>query len=292
MPDSQPLGLDIGGTSIKLVVLGPHGVPLVHSQSHRYAQPSLSELSETVADLIAKAQTAIHAATPIGLCLPGQFEPDGLTVRYSANLPALCGVHVPTLLGLARGATPDRLTIVPDAQAAAIGSWNRAPISGRLLAISLGTGVGASLLLNGRPALLAPGSSGHFGQIDVSLSDDAPIGPDGGRGSLESYVGLPALQARFGEPLTDAIESLPQDDPVLAALARALRVAHAIYTPDEVRLLGGVGIALKPKLATLRSLVDRDLTAVARSGWTLVAENSLYLAAMGAALEAVAARER
>jgi len=286
-PDPHTLGMDIGGTSAKLVVLDAAGGVLVRLQSPAYANPGLGELAETLGALALDAGLGSPPRS-VGVCLPGQFEPDGRTVRYSANLPCLSGQPLPAFVRSALGEAPERLTIAPDAQAAAMGSWKNAPHPGRLLAISLGTGVGAALLVGGRPVTLAPGTAGHLGQIDVGLTPDAPIGPDGGRGSLEAYIGLPALRARFGKSVAEGIASVPDDDPVLCALARAIRIAHAIYTPDEVRLLGGLGIALTPRLPTLRTLVDRDLTAVAHAGWTLAAEDDPYLAAIGSALTAAA----
>ncbi|MFT5424281.1 MAG: putative NBD/HSP70 family sugar kinase [Phycisphaerales bacterium] len=288
IPDRGTLGLDLGGTSTKLVVLDANGGVLARHQSPSYARPGEDELAETLRRLIADAGLTSRP-TSVGLCLPGQFEPDGVTVRYAANLPGLSGLHVPTLVGRVLGGELDRLTIVPDAQAAAMGSWQNSPHPGRLLAISLGTGVGASLLVGGCPVMLAPGTVGHLGQIDVSLSPDAPTGPDGGRGSLEAYIGLPVLRARFGESsdsVTAGIAAMPDDDPALLALARALRIAHAIYTPDSIRMLGGIGIALQPKAAAIKAMVDCDLTAVANPNWELTAENDAYLAALGAAFGA------
>jgi hypothetical protein len=57
--------------------------------------------------------------------------------------------------------------------------------------------VGASVLDEGGKFLHVSGESpGHFGQLDVSLETDPPIGPDGGAGSLEAYIGTAALIAR------------------------------------------------------------------------------------------------
>jgi predicted NBD/HSP70 family sugar kinase len=131
--------------------------------------------------------------------------------------------------------------------------------------------------------------------MDVSLDDHAPIGPDAGRGSLEAYLGLPALRARFTPPnrpppddaaLAHALASMTERDEPLRALARAIRILHALLRPDHVRLLGGVGILLEPTLPTLRTLVERDLTRVAKPVWSLSCADDRYLAAVGAAMGA------
>jgi hypothetical protein len=67
------------------------------------------------------------------------------------------------------------------------------------------------------------------------------------------------------------------------ALVRAIRIAHAIYRPLHVCLTGGVGIRLKPLVAEIRAAVEKDLTSVARPGWTLTTGESDYHAACGVA---------
>lgn len=264
------VGIDIGGSSIKLATA--EGC----ATSPRYHHPSRDDLVRTIRELAGDA-----GATSVGLCLPGRLGPDGETVGYSANIPTLNGLHAPTLVREALGDV--RVRVLADALAAARGSWDRQPVQGRLLALSLGTGVGAALLDDGEPTGIGRGTHiGHVGQMDVSLAPDAPIGPDGGRGSLEAYIGLPALRQRFGDDAAAALASLPDDDPALRALARAIRVCLVIYTPDHVRLLGGVGIAFAPKLPVLRRLIEDRLSKVVRTGWTLAATDDPYLAALGA----------
>ncbi|TVS07935.1 MAG: hypothetical protein EA423_02850, partial [Phycisphaerales bacterium] len=172
-----------------------------------------------------------------------------------------------------------------DAVAAAIGSHHVDPATGRLAAIVLGTGVGLAVLDGGEPVTIGARGIGHLGQVDVGV-EPMPLGPDGGRGGLEGYLGLRALEARFGERIAEGLSGLDGEDPILRALARACRIVHAIYTPDEIRLLGGVGMLLEPVLCKLEGLVRTELTGVAREGWTMRCADSAYLAAIGAAVHA------
>ncbi|MCX5688360.1 MAG: hypothetical protein NTV94_00965, partial [Planctomycetota bacterium] len=131
--------------------------------------------------------------------------------------------------------------------------------------------------------LLHGKSSGHFGQMDVSLNDAAPIGPDGGKGSLEGYIGLPALLARYGPSPEQVLAGLTVESEPVRALVRALRISHAIYKPAHIRLLGGVGMMLTACGDRLRGLVDENLTCVAIPGWSLGFASSAHHAACGAA---------
>ena len=49
---------------------------------------------------------------------------------------------------------------------------------------------------------------------------------------------------------------LGPDDPPLKALARAIRICHAMYCPHHVALTGGIGIRMKHLLATIRRLLE------------------------------------
>lgn len=270
------LGVDIGGSSVKAAMLGSDGSTQV-GVSGRYDRPSLNELRSAVLDAcrgLGLDGGGVHA---VGMCAPGITGEPGLVVR-AVNMPCLEGVRLQSLLdGVASRETP--CSFMSDARAAAHDIWRTRSVAGRVLAISIGTGVGACVLDDGRPLHVTGESSGHVGQVDVSWGDDAPLGSDGGRGSLEAYIGAPALRRRLGE----RVAMLTDDDPALIALARAIRICHAVYRPDHVVLLGGVGIRLAPNLAAIRALVARDLTSLARPTWTLSTGEHEHHAAIGAA---------
>ena len=125
--------------------------------------------------------------------------------------------------------------------------------------------------------------------IDVSLGEtDPPRAGDGTPGVLEAYAGGRALLARLGEhadesAIAELAGRMDENDPAIRALAKALRVFHAIYKPDAIRLCGGVGGALAGALPTLDLLVRRDLTRVAQEEWTLGCVSDPFLAAEGVA---------
>lgn len=274
------LGVDIGGSSVKGALVRA-GVVVGTAQSGRFSRPSFEELTGAVGAVVGQLGPGA-AGAPAGLCAPGAVDPATGRITAAVNLPALVGHRPDELLG-PRPIAPRLFT---DAHAAAFDVWSANAVPGRLLALCLGTGVGACVLDGGRALVITGRSSGHLGQVDVSVEsagEEVPIGPDGGRGSLEAYIGLPALERRFGTGLARALPALTEESVVLRALARALRIAHAVYRPDSVVLLGGVGIALKPVIGSLRALVEKDLTSLARPGWTLGCGSSPFHAAIGAA---------
>lgn len=306
------LGIDIGGTSIKFALMRA-GVLIAESRSTTYARPNADELANALAEGVTPLFEHEYPAA-VGLCVPGIVEPreggGGARVTRSLNVPGLEGVGLRDLLRVCVGVPSDYpMTLASDAHAAAVDfAASRAAagnaLSGRLLALSLGTGVGACVLDGGRALEVSGGGPGHVGAMDVSGGDEVPPrAADGSVGTLEAYMGLPALRSRLGagkavgrvggegggqtaqraEDERAALESLEPGAMPLLALVRAVRIAHAVYRPQHVALLGGVGLALAGRASALRAAVSEGLTTLARKGWTLEAGTTDLHAARGAA---------
>lgn len=280
------LGVDIGGSAVKFAILA--GEQLVWSAaSQRYYRPDVAELRRVLRAALNNLP-ALPGPLAIGICAPGLYDAAAGAITRSVNMPALVGVPLETLIQDALPApcrsTASLTCVTSDAHAAGHDFARVRQIRQRLLAISLGTGVGAIVLDDSVPLRVSGASSGHFGQLDVSVPgiDPIPVGPDGGRGSLEGYIGAQAVRIRHGDPLR-WIESLRGDEPELHALARAIRIGHAIYRPHVVALLGGLGIRLAPRLHAIDRLVRDGLTSLAIPDWQLCAGDSDHHAARGAA---------
>ncbi len=287
------LGIDIGGTSTKVAVLDERGERVLAARSlvyHRPNQPALVEsLRRTLADIPGEVRPKIGC---VGVCAPGLADAEGRIIR-AVNVPGIEGLTVRELVDQAGSgllSPGGRVSSWTDAHAAAHDFAVTHRVEGRLLALSMGTGIGAAVLdgPDHRPLIVSGRGPGHLGQVDVSLADlepNVPTGPDGGRGSAEAYLGVPALRARFGERTEEVLvrgELDPSKAP-LAALVRLLRIAHAVYRPQVIAVLGGVGTRLAPVLARTHQEVSRGLTGIARTDWTLRAGSSDFHAAMGAA---------
>ena len=271
------LGIDIGGTTVKAAAIRD-GVVLWTGRSERYSRPTSDQLKAAIANACSPGdQTAVR----VGLCVPGLLDELKERVTLSANVPGLVGVRLPELIRDAVGSSSDiNPVVVNDANATAFDIYSvRKPV-GRLLVLAIGTGVGASVLDDGTPLFVDGESPGHIGQIDVAVQGKQVVGPDGGRGGLEGYIGTGALRARYGP---NPASKMRPGDPPFRALVRAIRVCHAIYRPHHVCIAGGTGIRLVRLAVPLRRAIDSELTRVARPDWTLTFANSDFHAAVGAA---------
>lgn len=279
------LGLDIGGTSVKLA--GLRGSRVVWTQKRGYRHPAPDDLVRAIGDGVRDRGSDFAA---VGLCVPGLLDERRERVTLSVNVPALMQIRFDELLKGSLGAAPTALHVANDAVASGYDIYATRQLPGRLLVLALGTGVGAAVLDDGVPLRVDNESPGHVGQMDVSVEGAKVIGVDGGAGCLEAYVGAPALRKRYGP---DPAGKIRLHDPPMRALIRAIRICHAIYRPHHVVLAGGFGIRLRRLIPALRQAIATDLTSIARPDWTLDSGDSDYHAACGAArLAAIALRQQ
>lgn len=272
------LGIDVGGSSAKAAGLVGDRV-VWRGKSGRYADPTPDVLSRAIAEAVGGRAPEPAA---VGLCVPGILDADQSAIELSVNLPRLNGVPLAGVVAAALGRPAPRLRVLNDSTASGYDLYFGRGLTGRLFLMVLGTGVGACVMDEAGPLRVNGDSPGHFGQMDVSFEGHPVVGPDGGAGGLEGYVGAAVLADAYGtEP--DALADVRPADPAFRALVRAIRVAHAMYRPHHVVLAGGVGIRLGRAVAELRAAVDERLTRIARPGWTLGVGEHDFHAAAGAA---------
>ncbi|HVT87790.1 MAG TPA: ROK family protein [Tepidisphaeraceae bacterium] len=272
------LGIDIGGSSIKLATIH-QGEVLWKEQSATYSDPAPNQLISVLQQVLEPHKGDFDA---IGLCVPGIVDPKRCKITLSVNLPKLAGVSLDDLIARAIGKPARQTKIFNDTVAAAADLIVAKKLTSRVLVLAIGTGVGAAVMDEGKPLETEPGSPGHIGQIDVSLGDHPPIGPDNGAGSLEAYLGAPALIRAYGS-MESFFQNVKVSDDPIRALIRAVRICHAIYRPQHVILAGGIGLRLKHLSSELQNRINENLTKVALKNWTLSTAEHDFHAAIGAA---------
>jgi glucokinase len=289
-PRLWSLGIDIGGSSVKLALVSDGNEPhTLRGEPHE--MPTLEELTSRIRSVFAllldQSGLSKDDVGLIGVSVAGPMDKNGV-LEGAANLPGLVGVSIPDwteeTLGLGVPVIP-----ATDANSAAACEHRRKPMPGRTLYLSLGTGVGGAVLDDGRPVIITRGTSGHFGHMDVSGGEpDAPTTPGAGRGALEAYIGFRTLEAG-GVPFTsdDRFEH-PTMKRALAALSRGIRILLALYRPDHIVLLGGTVEIYRPALDQVKAMAEDGVTKAAPTKWTLsVGQADNFAAAIGTATLAV-----
>jgi predicted NBD/HSP70 family sugar kinase len=278
------LGIDIGGTSVKMAALDlQSGRAVWTSQSGFYSRPTTERLIEAIASAAAGHITPEAHFAIAGLCVPGLYDKERRMITLSINVPGLMNVVLDELIARAIGAgVVGNLRVINDAIATATDVIASHGLTGRVCAIALGTGVGMGVLDDGVPLYVDEVSPGHIGQVDCSIEGAPAFGPDGGAGSLEAYIGVPALTKKYGS-MDNFFSRVTADDPAIKALVRAIRICHAIYRPHHFVLVGGIGTRLKRLVPEIKLGCEVNLSSIARKDWTLSAGDHDFHAALGAA---------
>jgi polyphosphate glucokinase len=160
---AQVLGIDIGGTGIKAapvdVAKGTLVAERVKLDTPRPAKP------DEVADVVRELVKGFRWAGPAGITFPGVVT--GGTVRTAANLDeAWVGMDARELFGKATGLA---VTVLNDADAAGMAEMKfgaGAGQKGTVLMLTLGTGIGSALFIDG---VLVPNT--EFGHIEIRGKD-------------------------------------------------------------------------------------------------------------------------
>jgi glucokinase len=186
------IGIDLGGTNIKVVAASQAGEVLEQSTCETRADSPESWV-ETIRHRIREIEeTRAESARWIGLAAPGLASRDSLSiVSMPGKLRGLEGLNWTDVLQ-----APQAVPVINDAHAALLGEfWIGAAVGYRdVVLLTLGTGVGGAVLADGRLYKGHLGRAGHLGHI--SLNADGPPDIVGTPGSLEQTIGNATLPER------------------------------------------------------------------------------------------------
>jgi glucokinase len=186
------IGVDLGGTNIKIVAVSEEGQMLERSTCETQTD-SPGFWVETIRQKIKEIKKdQAESARWIGLAAPGLAARDNLSIAsMPGKLRGLEGLDWTDSLQTSR---PVR--VLNDAHAALLGEfWIGAAVGYRnAVLLTLGTGVGGALLAGGRLFKGHIGRAGHLGHI--SLNPDGPPDIVGTPGSLEQTIGNSTLGER------------------------------------------------------------------------------------------------
>ncbi len=191
--------MDLGGTAIKAGAFTPRGKPLAAAREPTGARDDPSGVIERVAAIVNRLRLQLGARpAAVGIGMPGVLDVARRTMIHSPNFPGWERFPVRSRLQKAIGG---RVEIENDANAAALGElWQGAGRGIRnFLLITLGTGVGGGLVLDGRLWRGEHAGAGEFGHIKVE-PDGLACGC-GRRGCLEMYVSALAIRRMGREAL-------------------------------------------------------------------------------------------
>lgn len=308
------LGIDIGGTSIKVGLFSTEGT--LEAVTKIPTGEIVSEAAFAVVTNGLKALLAEHGGTPdeviaIGLDVPGPVDDDG-KVGMLANIELEPG-------GLKKAIKREfpnaNLAFVNDANAAALGElWQgTAQGSNSFVLVAIGTGVGGGVVCNGKLVSGAFGAGGEIGHVTVKRDETESCGC-GRKGCLEQYASAKGIVnsyknacKRLGlEPVklsgpTDTLSVFNAhrngDAAAKEAIAEmcdclgyALAQISVVVDPQSYLIGGGVGEGFKLYAEDLRTAFRKYCLAPCASTRILPASLGNDAAMYGCAFQALSER--
>ena len=211
VPIGFQLGIDLGGSKLAIAIADPDGRLIAHetrpSRISGDPEADVLAIAADAADLVARSGLATSDFDAAGLSVPGPIDHERGAILDPPNLPGWEDVplraRMSEILGL-----PVR--IENDANAAALAEWRYGAGRGshNLVYLTMSTGVGAGLILDGRLYRGHRGRASEFGHACIEW--DGERCGCGRRGCLEAYLGGAAWTRRLREitPTTSRVCAL------------------------------------------------------------------------------------
>ncbi|MCU0546524.1 MAG: ROK family protein [Oscillatoriaceae cyanobacterium Prado104] len=272
---AQVIGVDLGGTAIKLGRFSEDGT-CHQSLTVPTPQPATPKaVLAAMVDAILQLNPAENAVGAIGIGTPGPTDATGRIARVAINLENWHDVPLADWLEAKTGLP----TILEnDANCAGLGeTWLGAgKLFKNLILLTLGTGVGGAVILEGKLFTGHLGAGAELGLIGIN--PDGPECSSGNRGSLEQYVSVQAIRRETGlEPLELADLAKSGDAKALEFWQNygrylGIGLASIIYilTPEAVILGGGISAGAEFFLPQVREEIERRVLPSSREGLQLL----------------------
>ncbi|HEX6481012.1 MAG TPA: ROK family protein [Ktedonobacteraceae bacterium] len=275
--DELVIGIDVGGTEFKGAVLDRQGH--IYKKERRSAQRVKGPeavingildfaygLSQVTRDM-ARDKRVVGA----GIAVPGLVDEKNGVALLSVNL----GWKDVPLSSLLEDRLGMRAVVGHDVRTASIaeGLIGAARGSENYLLVTLGTGIGAAVVLHGLPYLGVHGAAGEFGHIVVR--PDGPTCSCGRRGCLETLSSASAVVQRYRDQAhatsdittRDVAERVKEGDELAGQIwgeaVEALGIGLANYItlldPERVVIGGGMADAGQMLFEPLKAVLAREV---------------------------------
>lgn len=265
------LCIDIGGTSTKLGLVTEDGA--VTNTCSIVSRPPVDKFFE---DLVAAAK-GVGACSRLGVSVAGFLDSGRSTLLYNPNLAWL--ESFPLRRRLEQQLSQTRVLMEVDSNAAAMAEYRfgSGQQSRRFLCVTVGTGIGVGMCIEGIPLRFAYGCLGDIGHIIVDRN-----GPEcncGGRGCAEALLSASRIAGlyRDGASLRNVIEDANDGNAharnILADAGNWLGIAIAsmanVLFPDHIAIAGGLSEANEYVLAAVERTFRGSASTLAHSGITM-----------------------
>ena len=240
-------GIDIGGTTVKIGLFSINGEVIdkweIKTRTENQGENILPDISQAILSKLEEKRIQKSDVNGIGIGVPAPVKADGI-VKNTVNLgwkykevkpemEALCGL---------------RTEVGNDANVAALGEMWLGAGKGQenMIMVTLGTGVGGGIIVEGKPLVGAHGAGGEIGHICMNYEETEHCGC-GNTGCLEQYgsaTGIVMLAER--RLAKDDRDTVLKDEPLSAkSIFDAMKAGDALAKDvvEEFSRYLGYGLA-------------------------------------------------
>ena len=259
---SLAIGIDLGGTRIKAVAINASG-RILHENYQSTNDGDDQRWKNAVAAAVNELQRVLKTDDiKVGLSAPGLPDAKNSAIAFMPG--RMQGLENFIWSGFLNYPT----YVVNDAVAALLGEakFGAAKDKNNVVMLTLGTGVGGAILINGKPYQGAFNKAGHIGHMVID--DEGDCGVTGMPGSLEECVGNYTIEKRSNGKFTSTlqlIEAYKKGDAdakeiwhrSVRHLALGLCSIANILSPEVIVLGGGISQADKELFEPLEGYMNQ-----------------------------------
>lgn len=259
------VGFDLGGTNMGAGLIDYEGNILFQDDCPTLAMESFENVVGRMKNLLRncfnEAEKKGHEISSIGMGCPGLLDSDKGIVRFSPNLPQWKDVEIGKIIS---DEFKVPVAIDNDVRVAALGEYNFGAGKGfkNIICITVGTGIGGGLILDGK---LLRGPTQSIGEIGhMTLKKDGPLCGCGNYGCLEALASSTAIIRSIKEVFEKNTSPLMKELHNSGIDLGAYLVSQAINRGDKeaARIMSETGEWIGIGLANVVNLLNPDIIII------------------------------
>lgn len=307
------IGIDIGGTFVKFTAINQNGKVLKNTKIATNTKLTSKVFINELATVVKTWQKDFKGENfVIGIGIAGDTDNTKGILHFAPNIPW----HNFKIADMLKKETGFPCYACNDASIAAWGIYDYEfkRKYKNLMVITLGTGVGGGLIIDGKLYQGASGSAGEFGHIKVDYSKTALRCACGHKGCLEAYIGTNGLKKQMQNVAKTAPKSvlaklLKENKFAIKLLSNAasagdknaLKIWHnfghylatglsdavLLLNPEAIILTGGVAQGSKYFTSAMKEVFDKQVIKRPFKNIKILVSKQKDIGALGAALYAL-----
>ena len=254
-------GIDVGGTTVKCGLFKTDGVLVekweIPTRTENNGSEIVPDVAKTIEEKLAEKNISKEEVDGIGIGVPGPVNAEG-DVIAAVNLfwgYKKLSKELNELTGLA-------VKVGNDANVAALGeAWKGAAAGAKnVILVTLGTGVGGGIIVDGKIVAGHHGAGGEIGHANV-MHDETETCNCGNKGCLEQYTSATGIVRLAKQELASSEEpSVLREEKELSA--KAVLDGYKSGDALSVRVMDKVGEILGGALAMFTAVVDPETIVI------------------------------